>query len=76
MNVAIALVVPFSYIWAFNGWMLLPAFIGHGIVAAGMDLGVISAGIKIAGVDEWTIAHWGGWGCGCRRWPWAPSNWD
>jgi len=47
-NIAIAVVVPFSYIWAFNTWTLLPAFIAHGIISAGMDLGVLSTGIELA----------------------------
>jgi predicted MFS family arabinose efflux permease len=47
-NVAIALVVPFTYIWAVDAWTLLPAFIAHGIISAGVDLGVISAGIEMA----------------------------
>jgi MFS family permease len=47
-NIAIALIVPLSYIWAFNAWTLLPAFVAHGIISAGMDLGVISTGIELA----------------------------
>jgi predicted MFS family arabinose efflux permease len=47
-NVAIAAVVPFSYIWAFDAWTLLPAFIAHGIIMAGVDLGVISTGMELA----------------------------
>ncbi|HMN28296.1 MAG TPA: MFS transporter, partial [Caldilineaceae bacterium] len=33
-NILIALLVPFSYIWAQNGLMLLPAFMAQGIVNA------------------------------------------
>ena len=52
LNIAIAMIVPFCYIWAFNAWTLLPAFIAHGIITAGMDLGVISTGIELAGPDQ------------------------
>jgi predicted MFS family arabinose efflux permease len=52
LSIAIAMVVPFCYIWAFNAWTLLPAFIAHGIISAGMDLGVISTGIELAGPDQ------------------------
>lgn len=52
INVLIALLVPLTYIWAFNAWTLLPAFIAHGIISAGMDLGIISAGIELAGGES------------------------
>jgi predicted MFS family arabinose efflux permease len=52
LNIAIAMIVPFCYIWAFNAWTLLPAFMAHGIISAGMDLGVISTGIELAGPDQ------------------------
>lgn len=48
MNCAIAVVIPLSYIWADTGWMLLPAFIAQGIISAGIDLGLINAGIQLA----------------------------
>jgi predicted MFS family arabinose efflux permease len=51
-NVAIALVVPFTYIWAIDAWTLVPAFIAHGIISAGVDLGVISAGIEMADAEN------------------------
>jgi predicted MFS family arabinose efflux permease len=51
-NIAIALIVPFCYIWAFDAWTLLPAFIAHGIISAGIDLGIISAGIELAGPES------------------------
>jgi hypothetical protein len=47
-NVAIAVLVPLTYIWTFDAWTLLPAFIAHGIISAGVDLGIISAGIELA----------------------------
>lgn len=55
-NVAIAAIVPLCYIWAFNGWTLLPAFVAHGIISAGIDLGVISTGIELAS-PETVIEH-------------------
>lgn len=51
-NVGIALLVPLSYMWAPNAWFLLPAFVAHGIISAGVDLGVISTGIELAGPDS------------------------
>lgn len=47
-SMAVALIIPFCYIWAFNAWTLLPAFIAQGIISAGMDLGVLSTGIELA----------------------------
>lgn len=47
-NVGIAIILPLSYIWAANAWMLIPAFIAQGIIAAGIDLGIISTGIELA----------------------------
>jgi MFS family permease len=47
-NVGVAMIIPLAYIWAANGWMLIPAFIVQGIIAAGMDLGIISTGIELA----------------------------
>jgi MFS family permease len=47
-NVGIAIIIPLTYIWAANGWMLIPAFIAHGIISAGIDLGIISTGIELA----------------------------
>lgn len=51
-NVAIAVLVPFTYIWAVDAWTLLPAFIAHGVISAGIDLGIISAGIEMAGPES------------------------
>jgi predicted MFS family arabinose efflux permease len=47
-NVAIAVLIPFTYIWAFDAWTLLPAFVAQGVISAGIDLGLISAGIELA----------------------------
>lgn len=47
-NVGLAVIIPFCYIWATNEWMLLPAFIVHGIISAGVDLGIISSAIDLA----------------------------
>jgi predicted MFS family arabinose efflux permease len=47
-NVAIAMLVPLTYSWAFDAWTLLPAFVAHGIISAGIDLALISSGIELA----------------------------
>jgi predicted MFS family arabinose efflux permease len=49
---AIYAIVPFSYIWASNGWLLLPAFIAQGLVSAGVDLGIVNASIALAPADR------------------------
>ncbi|MFN8489751.1 MAG: MFS transporter [Caldilineaceae bacterium] len=54
MNCAIAMIVPFSYIWATNAWMLLPAFMTQGIINAGWDMGLITAGIQLAAPERVT----------------------
>jgi hypothetical protein len=41
--------VPFWYIWATSGWLLLPAFMSLGIVSAGIDLAFINSAIALAG---------------------------
>lgn len=51
-NVGLAVVIPFCYIWATNEWMLLPAFIVHGVISAGIDLGIISSAIDLADPDR------------------------
>jgi DHA1 family inner membrane transport protein len=51
-NVAIAALVPLTYSWAFNAWTLLPAFVAHGIISAGIDLALISSGIELADPDS------------------------
>jgi len=52
VNLLIAFFVPFSYIWATNGWMLLPAFVALGIISAGVDLGLINTSISLAEPDK------------------------
>lgn len=51
-NCAIAAVIPASYIWATEGWMLLPAFIAQGIISAGIDLGFVNTSIQLAEPDK------------------------
>jgi predicted MFS family arabinose efflux permease len=41
-------VVPLGYIWASQGWMLVPSFIAIGLTNAGTDIGFINAGIQLA----------------------------
>lgn len=47
-NCAFSMWVPFTYIFATSGWMLIPAFMIKGIISAGWDMGVITAGIQLA----------------------------
>lgn len=47
-NLAIGFIVPLSYLWATNAWMLLPAFAVQGIMSAGVDLGLINTCIQLA----------------------------
>lgn len=54
MNCAIAIIVPFSYIWATSSWMLVPAFMVQGIINAGWDMGLINAGIQLADPERVT----------------------
>jgi len=42
-------VVILPYVWATNGWMLLPSFIATGLVTAGADLAGLYAIIELAG---------------------------
>ena len=52
VNFAIGTLVPFAYIFASNGWMLLPAFIAQGIISAGLDLGFVNTCIQLAESDK------------------------
>lgn len=52
VNLAVACVVPFTYIFAENGWMLLPAFLAQGIISAGVDLGLLNTCIQLADPDK------------------------
>lgn len=45
---ALQAVAPFTYAFASAGWMLLPAFIGLGLVSAGADLGLTSSMLELA----------------------------
>ncbi len=45
---ALQAVAPFTYAFATAGWMLLPAFIGLGLVSAGADLGLTSSLLELA----------------------------
>ena len=54
LNCAIAMIVPFSYLWATNAWMLIPAYITQGIINAGWDMGLITAGIQLADPERVT----------------------
>lgn len=52
LNLAIACLVPFTYIFAQNGWMLLPAFLAQGIISAGIELGMLNTCIQLADPDK------------------------
>lgn len=41
--------VMLPYIWATQGWMLLPSFVAAGLVTAGTDLAILFAVIQLAG---------------------------
>jgi MFS family permease len=45
---ALQAVAPFTYAFATAGWMLLPAFIGLGLVSAGADLGLTNSLLELA----------------------------
>jgi MFS transporter, DHA1 family, inner membrane transport protein len=49
---AINALVMLPYIWATQGWMLLPSFVAAGFVAAGADLAMIYALIDLAGPER------------------------
>lgn len=52
INQLISVIVPLAYIWATDGWLLLPAFIVQGLINAGVDLGLISTCIQLAEKDK------------------------
>jgi MFS family permease len=52
VNLALGAIVPFCYIFATSGWMLLPAFIVQGIISAGLDLGFVNTCIQLAESDK------------------------
>jgi MFS family permease len=48
LTFAIQAIAPFTYAFATTGWMLLPAFIGIGLVSAGADIGLVNSCIELA----------------------------
>lgn len=52
VNLFIAALVPFFYIFADNVWWLLPSFIAQGVISAGIDLGLLSTCIHLAEADK------------------------
>lgn len=48
LNLLVAICVPTTYIFATNGWMLLPAFMAQGIISAGIDLSFLNTCIQLA----------------------------
>lgn len=53
---ALQAIAPFTYAFATAGWMLLPAFIGLGLVSAGADLGLTSSLLELA--DEGKVQEY------------------
>ena len=51
-NVGLAMLVPLTYILAFDAWTLLPAFIVQGLISAGIDLGILNAGIELSSPES------------------------
>jgi MFS transporter, DHA1 family, inner membrane transport protein len=45
---AVGIIMPFTYIFAQDIWMLLPAFAAQGLVNAGYDMGPLNSGIQLA----------------------------
>jgi MFS family permease len=54
LNCAFAMLMPLVYIFATTAWMLIPAFAIAGIISAGWDMGMITAGIQLAPEDKVT----------------------
>lgn len=52
INQLISVIVPLAYLWATDGWMLLPAFIVQGLINAGVDVGLISTCLQLAERDK------------------------
>jgi hypothetical protein len=44
--------VMLPYIWATQGWMLLPAYLAAGLVTAGTDLAILYTVLSLAGADR------------------------
>jgi MFS family permease len=49
---AINMLVMLPYIWATQGWMLLPSFVAAGLVTAGSDLAILYTVSSLAGPDH------------------------
>jgi predicted MFS family arabinose efflux permease len=52
VNQLISVVVPLAYLFATDGWMLIPAFVVQGLINAGVDIGLISTCIQLADKDK------------------------
>lgn len=52
INQLISVIIPLAYIWANDGWLLLPAFVVQGLINAGVDVGLISTCIQLAEDDK------------------------
>jgi MFS family permease len=49
---ALNMMVMLPYIWATQGWMLLPSFIAAGLVTAGADLAILYTVSSLAGLEH------------------------
>ncbi|HRW06201.1 MAG TPA: MFS transporter [Caldilineaceae bacterium] len=52
INQLISVIVPLAYVFATDGWMLIPAFFVQGLINAGVDIGLISTCIQLADKDR------------------------
>lgn len=52
INQFISVAVPLAYLFATDGWMLIPAFVVQGLINAGVDIGLISTCIQLAEKDK------------------------
>lgn len=60
LTFAISAVPPFTYAFASTGWMLLPAFIGIGLVSAGADISLVNSCLELSDPDhtqEYAVAQ-------------------
>jgi predicted MFS family arabinose efflux permease len=52
LTFACTAIAPFTYAIATSGWMLIPAFIGIGLVSAGADIGLVNSCLELSDPDR------------------------
>jgi MFS family permease len=52
IGILLAAIIPFTYIWAHDAWVLLPAFIAQGLLQGAFELGVTNISIELAEHDR------------------------